>query len=303
VSAHDLFDHLAGGQTTVCRAWLVTRRDGMTLGFTDHDRDLVFDGVTFRAESGLTARAVQQTTGLAVDNTEALGALSHAAVTEADVLAGRYDAAEVRAWLVNWARPEVRVEQFRGTLGEIVRAAGAFRAELRGLTEALNQPQGRVYQRSCSAVLGDGKCRFDLTQPGYFTERVVEDMHDRTVFRFASFGGFDDRWFERGRVIVMSGQAEGIIGVIKNDRTIGSRREIELWQAIGPDIRAGDLLRLEAGCDKAVDTCRIKFGNLPNFRGFPHIPGEDWMTSYPRPEQPQEGRSLFGGVVIPGLGP
>lgn len=303
MSAQDLYDHLTGGQTTVCRAWLVTRRDGTTLGFTDHDRDLEFDGVTFRAESGLTARAVQQTTGLAVDNTEALGALSHAAVTEEDLLAGRYDAAEVRAWLVNWAKPDDRVEQFRGTLGEIVRAGGAFRAELRGLTEALNQPQGRVYQRSCSAVLGDDKCRFDLTQPGYFAERPVEDVQDRTVFRFASFGGFDDRWFERGRVIVKSGQAIGIIGVIKNDRTIGAGREIELWQAIGPDIRTGDLLRLEVGCDKAVDTCHIKFNNLPNFRGFPHIPGEDWMTSYPRPEQPQEGRSLFAGSVLSGLLP
>ena len=107
MSAQELYDHLAGGQTTVCRAWLVTRRDGTTLGFTDHDRDLVFDGRIFRAESGLTARAVQQTTGLAVDNTEALGALSHAAVTEEDLLAGRYDAAEVRAWLVNWPSPMI----------------------------------------------------------------------------------------------------------------------------------------------------------------------------------------------------
>jgi uncharacterized phage protein (TIGR02218 family) len=293
MSAAELFAHLAGGQTTVCRAWLVTRRDGVVLGFTDHDRNLNFEGVTFKADSGLTARAVQQTTGLAVDNSEALGALSDAAVTEKDLLSGRYDAAEVRAWLVNWAKPEERIEQFRGTLGEITRAAGAFRAELRGLTEALNQPQGRVFQRGCSAVLGDAQCRFDLSQAGYFTVRAIETVTERTIFGFASFGGFEDRWFERGRLIVTTGEAKGAIGLIKNDRTRGAGREIELWQSIGPTLATGDLVRLEAGCDKAADTCRVKFANFLNFRGFPHIPGEDWLTSYPKSERTQQGQSLF----------
>ena len=66
--------HLASAATTLCRAWTVMRRDGVVLGFTDHDRDLTFDGVTHRAGSGLTARALQQSTGLSVDNSEALGA-------------------------------------------------------------------------------------------------------------------------------------------------------------------------------------------------------------------------------------
>ena len=301
MSAEGLFQHLAGGQTTVCRAWLVTRRDGIRLGFTDHDRDLSFEGAVFRAESGLTARALQQTTGLAVDNTEAVGALSDVSVSDADLLAGRFDAAEVRAWLVNWANPEERLEQFRGTLGEVTRAAGAFRAELRGLTEALNQPQGRVYQRRCSAVLGDGQCRFDLAQPGYFAARAVETVVDRTVFRFGALGGFDDRWFERGRLVVTSGGAAGSVGLIKNDRTVGAGREIELWQAIGPEVMAGDLIRLEAGCDKDAETCRVKFTNFANFRGFPHIPGEDWLTSYPKAERTQQGQSLFAPTSGPGF--
>src|SRR5690606_20469724 len=131
--------------TTCCRCWALVRRDGATLGFTDHDADLGFEGITFRADTGLSAAALQQSTGLAVDNTEARGALSSEAITEADIRAGRFDGAGVTAWLVNWADPAQRVLQFRGTLGEVTRAGGAFRAELRGLAEALNQPQGRVY--------------------------------------------------------------------------------------------------------------------------------------------------------------
>ena len=129
--AAGLYAHLATGATTVCRAWAVVRRDGSVYGFTDHDRDLAFEGIAFLASTGLTARALQQTTGLSVDNSEALGALSDASVSEADLLAGRFDGAEVRAWLVNWASVEDRVLQFRGTFGEVSRSGGAFQAELR----------------------------------------------------------------------------------------------------------------------------------------------------------------------------
>lgn len=292
MSGEGLYLHLAGGTTTVCRAWAVVRRDGVALGFTDHDTDLAFDGMVFRASSGLSARALQQTTGLSVDNSEAMGALSDASVTETDLMAGRFDGAGVTAWLVNWAAPDQRVMQFRGTFGEIVRAGGAFQAELRGLTEALNQPQGRVYQRDCSAVLGDGQCRFDLSLPGFVAERVVEGIEDRRVFRFADFTGFDDRWFERGRLVVLSGAAAGMVGVVKNDRLSADGRVVELWQALGPEVLPGDLLRLEAGCDRRADTCRLKFGNFRNFRGFPHVPGEDWLTSYPVSGKPADGGSL-----------
>ena len=67
-----LKDHLATGVTTLARCFAVTRRDGVVIGFTDHDRDLSFDGILFRADSGLTAKAIQQSTGLSVDNSEGL---------------------------------------------------------------------------------------------------------------------------------------------------------------------------------------------------------------------------------------
>lgn len=291
----DLYLHLKSGATSVCRAWAVTRKDGAVFGFTDHDRDLSFDGILFKARSGLTARALQQTTGLSVDNSEAVGALSDAAVTETDLMAGRFDGANVQAWLVNWGDVSERLQQFQGTIGEVARSGGAFRAELRGLTEALNQPQGRAYHRGCSAVLGDGKCRFNLGLPGYSVSRAVEEVSDRRVFRFAAFGGFDDRWFERGRLVVETGQAEHLQGWIKNDRLAGGFREIELWQSLGLEPAAGDMVRLEAGCDKRTDTCRLKFNNFANFRGFPHIPGEDWLTSYPVSTGANTGGSRSGG--------
>lgn len=297
MTAAALHAHLASGATTVCRAWTVLRRDGVLLGFTDHDLDLVVDGVTCRANTGMTARALQQTTGLSVDNSEAAGALSDAAITEADILAGRFDGAVVRSFLVNWAAPGEWIEQFRGSFGEISRSGGAFRAELRGLSEALNRPQGYSYQPTCSAVLGDARCKFDTGTLGYSEERPVETVEEGRVFRFESFAGFDDRWFEHGRFEMVTGAAAGLVGVVKIDRLDGVARRIELWQSLIAPIAPGDIFRVTAGCNKAAATCRVKFENFLNFRGFPHIPGEDWLASYPVSDRPNSG-----GAQLPRYG-
>ncbi|GKY88736.1 DUF2163 domain-containing protein [Sinisalibacter aestuarii] len=273
--------HLDTGVTTLARCWALTRRDGTVYGFTDHDRDIAFGGIAFKADTGLTARALQQTTGLSIDNSEALGALSDAAVSEADIRAGRFDGAAVEAWLVNWAAPEQRVMQFRGTLGEITRAGGAFQAELVGLSEALNRLQGRVYQTQCAAVLGDGACRADLGNPAFSGSGEVLALEDQRVMRLGGFAGFADGWFARGRLVVESGAAAGLVGVIRRDTLSGGLRGIELWESLRAEIAPGDAVRLEAGCDKTAATCKAKFGNLLNFRGFPDIPGEDRQVSLP----------------------
>lgn len=283
--------HLKTGVTTTCRAWALTRRDGEVMGFTDHDRALVFEGVEFRPDTGLSALALQQTTGLSVDNTEALGALSDAAIREADIEAGRYDGAELRAWLVNWQDVDARSLIFRGTIGELRRAGGAFEAELRGLTDALNVPLGRVYQKSCSAILGDRDCTFDLETPGYVAERVAEGIEENRVFRFAEMSGFAEDWFRHGVIRVQSGTATGLIGLIKRDRVEGAGRIIELWHPIGAQVASGDALRIEAGCDKRMVTCQLKFDNILNFQGFPDIPGDDWTITDPTKAQRLDGES------------
>lgn len=277
-------DVAAGGLATVCRAWALVRADGLTLGFTDHDLPLTFEGITFRPDAGLSARALVQGTGLAVDNTEVMGALSDAAITEADIEAGRYDGAEVRLWLVDWRAPEQRSLRFRGNLGEIRRGQGAFHAELRGLTERLNVAQGRVFHRDCAAVLGDAACGVDLDLPTFaatFPAPVAAEAG--RVFVIAGLDAYADRWFERGTLTVLSGAGAGLRGLVKGDRLRpDATRRVELWEPLRATVAPGDLLRLTAGCDRRAVTCRFKFDNIANFRGFPFLPGDDWMIAGPR---------------------
>ncbi|WP_420012095.1 DUF2163 domain-containing protein [Tateyamaria sp.] len=284
--------HVATGLTTLCRAWAITRPDGVAYGFTDHDRDFSFDGITFRADTGLTAAALAQSTGLSVDNTEALGALTDAAVREDDIEAGRFDGAEVRAWMVNWADTDVRWLQFRGSIGEIRRAGGAFHAELRGLTEALNRPLGRVFQKPCTAVLGDGGCRFDVSIPGYVFDGPADRITEGRVFEWDDLNGFEPGWFQRGRLDIVDGAAAGLWGMIKRDTVTDGIRRIELWEPARGEIAQGTALRLTAGCDKRFETCRLKFNNLLNFPGFPDLPGEDWVMAYPTQHGANTGGSL-----------
>ena len=289
--AEALDAHLATGTTGVCRCWKLERADGIRYGFTDHDRVLEFDGVVFKPDTGLSAAAWMQTTGLSVDNTEAIGALSDAAITEADIVAGRFDGASVEAWLVQWAAPENRVLQFRGALGELARAGGAFTAELRGLAEQMNVPTGRVYQRGCAAVLGDAACGVDLTAPGYAAEVPIETVEQARVLQVAGLDGFEARWFERGRCEVLTGAAAGLVAAIKVDRPGAGLRRVELWDRLRADIAPGDRVRLTAGCDKRMETCRLKFANLLNFRGFPDLPEEDWMLAHPSRLSARDGGS------------
>ncbi|WEF23483.1 DUF2163 domain-containing protein [Paracoccus sp. S3-43] len=266
--------------TTTARAWMVRRADGMVLGFTDHDAALTFGGIRFRPDHGMSARALVQATGLSVDNSEAEGALSDDAITERDVLAGRWDGAEVKMWEVDWTDVSARRLVFAGSLGEIARAQGAFRAELRGLAEPLNAARGRVFHPRCSARLGDGRCKLALTGEVFAIQTEIAVIEDGRILRFADFPAYDAGWFERGSLLVLTGGAEGLSATVKNDTALpNGQREIELWHGLGIAPVAGDRIRLLAGCDKRAATCLKKFNNFVNFRGFPHLPSEDWIMA------------------------
>jgi uncharacterized phage protein (TIGR02218 family) len=73
---------------------------------------------------------------------------------------------------------------------------------------------------------------------------------------------------------------------------------LSLWQAMAEPIAVGDSFAITAGCDKSFATCRDRFANIVNFRGFPQIPGNDFIVSYPLPGSPDNGsgtKADYGG--------
>ncbi len=272
--------HLAGGVTTLCRCWKVTRNDLSVLGFTDHDRALSFDGIDYEPESGFDASEDVSETGFTIGGLEAVGALSSERLTTADLAAGLYDHAEVAVYLVNWTTPDERHLLRVGHLGEVTREDGTFRAEVRGLAAELDQPNGRVFRHSCDADLGDARCGVDLDDAAYRGAGTVIAANGRRRFTASSLGTFADDWFTRGRLVWTSGANAGRAIEVRAHRVTGGGATFELWQAMAGTIATGDAFTVTAGCDKLFATCQAKFSNQENFRGFPHMPGNDFVLSY-----------------------
>ncbi len=284
--------HLAGGATTLCRCWLVTRADGSILGFTDHDRGLSFDGVDYEPESGFDASEDVSETGFAIGGLEATGALSSERLTVADLAAGLYDHAEVALWLVNWTTPEERHLLRTGHLGEVTREDGTFRAELRGLAAELDQPNGRVFRHGCDADLGDQRCGVNLDDAAYCGTGTVTAAAGRRRFAASGLGDFAAGWFTRGRLAWTSGANAGRAIEVRAHRLADDVASFELWQAMAADIAVGDTFTVTAGCDKLFFTCQAKFANAVNFRGFPHMPGNDFALSYARAGDGNDGSAV-----------
>jgi len=209
---------IESGAATLCHVWLLTRADGGRLGFTDHDADLVHDGLVCSAASGWTAGAVESGLGFsAAGSAAAGGALDSEALDPADLEHGLYDGAMLDCRRVDWRAPELFVTLWTGRIARLAREGEAFTAEIEGPLAQLDRVAGRTFGRLCDANLGDARCGVGAAHP-------------------------------------------------------------EIGQ----------------GCDKRSSTCSGRFDNLLNFRGFPSIPGGDFLTVYPGAGQRHDGGSRRG---------
>lgn len=288
----DLQAHLDDGTTTLAWCWRISRADGVALGFTDHDRTLSFDGTDFEPESGLTASEVRFGSDLSVDAQDAEGVLTSDRITETDILDGRWDNAEVEVWRVNWAETSQRVQMRRGAIGQIRRGRLAFVAEVRSLAHVLGQTVGRTFQAGCDAALGDARCGVDLENAAYKGTGVVTDLLRDRAFMASGLAGFDVGWFGSGTLTWTSGANAGRITEVLSHGLNDSIATLTLLEAPVRSIAGGDAFTIRAGCDKRIETCGAKFANTANFRGFPHIPGQDAVLRYATKDGGHEGGVL-----------
>lgn len=162
----ELQAHLEGEVTTLATIWRITRTDGANFYFTDHDQNITFDGNIYEASSGYNRSAMDNKSGLPVDNLNILGFFDNDAITETDLRGGLFDFAEVRIGMVNYrdlTQGQMRMK--RGKLGEVVysESTGVFNTELRGLTQLYSQGALELYQSQCRADLGDARCKVPLS--------------------------------------------------------------------------------------------------------------------------------------------
>ena len=88
-----------------------------------------------------------------------------------------------------------------------------------------------------------------------------------------------------------SGALEGRAGTVIDHRITADGAELVL-SASQPMPQPGDAFTIVAGCDKRFATCKAKFANPLNFRGFPHLPGNDAAYGYVTAGVPFDGKAL-----------
>jgi uncharacterized phage protein (TIGR02218 family) len=284
--------HVGREVTTVCHCWRLTRADATVIGFTDHDRPLTVDGTVFEPETGLSASEARDSLGLAVDTVDVEGALSSDRISDADIAAGLYDGATVETLLANWRSPADFVLLRKATVGKITRSDHGFVAELESLVHALDRPNGRYVSRSCDAELGDPRCKVDLS--GLAVAGAVTALELPGVFVVSGLGSAEQDWFTHGVLTWTSGAAAGRDFRVEAHRKDAGGVRLTLRSDGGLAAGVGDGFSITAGCDKKFATCKAKFFNQLNFRGFPHLPGNDAAYAYVT-----DGDDFDGGPLVP----
>jgi uncharacterized phage protein (TIGR02218 family) len=277
----------AGG-TTLARCWEVTRADGAVFRWTDHDRALTVDGDAYTPVNALDATDAESTLDLSASNFGAAGAFDAAAIMAADVEAGLWDGAAVNALWVDWSDPTRFWRDFTGRLGEMTRSEHGFSVDVISITEDALVPRGRTHGRLCDAVLGDARCAKDVTTATFRGVATVVASKTRTLLTASGVGAFASGWFEGGAALWLTGANAGQAHEVRLFVT-GTIAKLQLWTAPRVTPVAGETLRLTAGCDKRFATCKAKFANAANFRGFPHMPGDAAVIQTTDAREPLDG--------------
>jgi uncharacterized phage protein (TIGR02218 family) len=261
--------------TTLAFCWRVERRDGVCLGFTGHDRDLVIGGLAYRAAPGMLPSAVSVSDDFDASTLDVAGALTSDSISEADLAAGRWDRAAVSLFLVDWQDPEgERLALAQGELGDVTVKGAGFEAELRGAAALLERAVAEQTSPQCRAELGDRRCRVDMA--GRVRVTRVAAAPAETVLVVAEPGDGPGA-FAFGRLRWIGGANSGLESMI----TASEGTELILQEPPPFPPAPGDLVEIRHGCDKSFAACSGRFGNAANFRGEPHLPGMDLLTRYP----------------------
>ncbi len=260
--------------STSAYIWRLQRQDGVALGFTSHDRDLVVDAFRYRAAPGMVPTSIALSDSLDIDNVEIAGVMTSTAITETDMVAGRWDGALLFISLINWEQPGAEpLPLICGEFGEIGRSGDSFIVEMLGATSFLNEPIAPVTSPTCRAEFGDRQCKLSVHR--HQREGQITSVNGDEIGVAGLAGAASDFIF--GSLRFLDGPYCGLSYAIID----GQGDVVRLADLPARSMVQGTRILITEGCNKNFATCRDRFANSINFRGEPYLPGNDLLTRYP----------------------
>jgi uncharacterized phage protein (TIGR02218 family) len=284
----------AAETATLAKALLVSRLDGNTYYYTDHDQDVLIAGHLYLASPGLQLTAIHSTADLQINTIDARIFCDNA--KEAELEAGVWHTAACLVFEYNWSAPpdalDTRINRLMdGRLGPIRRENLTATLTANGLTRALNTRIGRTYSATCpwdsslwnrdtQTFEPSVECQADLTGRIYtatITSLADENHSPRQQFVAAGLSALGDGYFDTGKIAGLTGGNTGLV------------RDVQRWQnttfflheAFPFDVQVGDTFRCVQGDDRTGSTCKVTYNNLIHFGGQLFVPGSHIFFATP----------------------
>lgn len=280
------------GSSRLCKLWRIERVDGSVVRYTEHDHDITIDGDVYTSASFFDPSTIKVGLDMSMSDLEVLGALDVGSAD--DLLAGKWNGAAFLVGECLWDDPAagVVIDKF-GWIGNIKERGSQFVAELLGPERVLQRDIVRSYTSGCNATLGDSRCGVELaplTQAG--TVATVTNNRVWTATGLSIPSGETADYFQFGTVTFISGDNAGLSMETRSSDTT----TVQMMLPFPFDVEVGDQFTITPGCNKSLGVCRYRFNNVPNFRGFPHVPqSDDVVKGIARTEVESED----GGVIWP----
>lgn len=282
-----LLSHYQGVKHTVAYCVKMTRKDSTVVAFTEHDRDLVVSGTTYRAAVGCQLSALRFASVIDRDTfvVEGLIAGLSTSVEEPDTIVGLYSNALVEVLEVNWQDTTQIRPVKRGRVAQVSPKGMFYSMEVESLSSILLRSNlVESYTADCAADFGDTRCGVTPTsQAGTITG--VTDAVTLVASGFAGPGTAG--YYSFGKLVINS--IPWAINQIKeyNHGTKTFTLALPLPLVDGAP-QVGDTFTAYQGCDRKYTTCRDTHSNVEKFRGFPFMPNQSALRKVPN--------------VVPGLG-
>lgn len=263
-------------KTSLVRCWKISCQNGKVFCFTDHNKDILHENEIYLSVSPLNMSAIETSIGLEIDNLEISGSFHHSKILESDIQEGIFDQAKIIIFEFDWAQGVKKNVMFQGLFSSYSYGKNSFSIESHSAFGRLGHVFGRGYHLTCDADLGDEKCGIDINAPSYKFRSEIMNFTENGI-EIPRVVGISDGRFQHGTAEFFMNDAVTSKLQIKSDKIIGNLRSITFWKKLSPIQQAATRVNIYVGCNKSIECCCHIFDNAINFRGFPHIPSDDWI--------------------------